>query len=159
MSFGNHSDLGRVVQAIKRELEKNPPIFPQQQQSQRQQQQQQQQLHSSQIVNMPNGVSPYLQQQQPQRGYSSPLVNSDSSFQKLSQLSVEQLQELDQNPVALKIFIRSLLAPDKQPGEVQAHEVRLVSMVDANLSEMKRHIDAVIAERRTLSEQVKRRFE
>jgi hypothetical protein len=28
VSFGIHSDLGRVVQAIKRELEKNPPIFP-----------------------------------------------------------------------------------------------------------------------------------
>jgi hypothetical protein len=47
VSFGVHSDLGRVVQVIKRELEKNPPIFKFNSQNQLlPQQQQQQQLVS-----------------------------------------------------------------------------------------------------------------
>jgi len=46
VSFGIHSDLGRVVQAIKRELEKNPPIFK---------------FASQQPV---NGQTPFQQQQQ-----------------------------------------------------------------------------------------------
>ncbi len=160
VSFGIHSDLGRVVQAIKRELEKNPPYFPAQYQNS---------LEASQRgggppnhnSNLVNGVPPpFLQQQQQQpTAYpirsliSSILPISESSFHQLTQLSLEELQELDENPTALKIFVRSLVATEPSGSETESKEVRLISMVDAKLSEIRRQIDALITERRHLAEQ------
>jgi ESCRT-I complex subunit VPS37 len=70
----------------------------------------------------------------------------------LSNLSLEELKELDENPVALKLFLRALFSPE--PQAVETKEVRLIRMADQNLSELRRQITAVIAERRSLSEQV-----
>ena len=84
---------------------------------------------------------------------SSPQVaNSESSFSQLSNLSLEELKELDENPAALKLFLRALISPEPQASETK--EVSLIRIADQNLSELRRQIAAVIAERRSLSEQV-----
>jgi len=156
--------LGRVVQAIKRELEKNPPYFPAQYQNSLEASQRGggPPIHNSNLV---NGVPPpFLQQQQQQQQQqptaypirsliSSILPISESSFHQLTQLSLEELQELDENPTALKIFVRSLVATEPSGSETESKEVRLISMVDAKLSEIRRQIDALITERRHLAEQ------
>ena len=153
------------MQAIKRELEKNPPFFPAQYQNNLEAAHQ----HHSNLV---NGVPPpFLQQQQqqqptayaicPQLGRSSISSNlpiSESSFHQLSKLSLEELQELDENPTALKVFVRSLVSTEPSGSEIdQSKEVRLISMVDAKLSEVRRQIDALISERRRLAEQARGR--
>jgi hypothetical protein len=166
VSFGIHSDLGRVVQAIKRELEKNPPFFPAQYQNNLEAVQRGGGGPPNHHSNLVNGVSPpFLQQHQqqqqtavysicPQLGRSSNLPISESSFPQLSKLSLDELKELDENPTALKIFVRSLVSTEPSGSEIESKEVQLISMVDAKLSEIRQQIDALISERRRLAEQV-----
>lgn len=150
ISFGIHSDLGRVVQAIKRELEKNPPLFPPQHP----------QASSNQGHSLVNGATPFAHQQQPSQPQggvypgairhpsqaSNPTtqspVSQESQIPELSKLKPEELQELSQNPVALKSFVRSL------------QNQKQTESINQNISAVRNQIDELLSERRRLADDI-----
>jgi len=66
-----------------------------------------------------------------------------------------QLKELDENPVALKIFVRNLRSPEGQSESKISFD--FFHSADQSLSETRRQIEASVAERRRLGEEVEQK--
>merc|ERR1711997_630786 len=86
-NFGIHSDLGRVVQAIKREFEKNPPTVIKEN-------------NGNQIDNLKHepSASPFVLKS----------VGSQPVIPEIEKLSKEELKELQTDQLAFKVFSRQL---------------------------------------------------
>ena len=78
-----------------------------------------------------------------------------SSFPELSKLTVDELKELDENPVALQLFLRNLRLPESHPETRK--EFQTLRLVDDALSEMRCQIDSAVAERRHLVDDVEQK--
>lgn len=120
-----HSDLGRVVQAIKREFELNQPVVLQQQL---------QRTHSGSAVHQQVASS-----------------NSASSITELRDLDVADLKELSENDIALKSLCESLLDPSarqKMDADIAALRSQIDSLSVANQSLQ----DRIEAKRESLCE-------
>merc|ERR1711997_700640 len=87
-NFGIHSDLGRVVQAIKREFEKNPPAVIKK--------------------NNSNQIQDNLKHEPSSSTFVLKSVGSQPVIPEIEKLSKEELKELQTDQLAFKVFSRQL---------------------------------------------------
>lgn len=89
-SFGLHSDLGRVVQAIKREFERNPPTV----------------MHNgSHVINNVNDTKTSVVIDPKSFG------NTRRSIPEIENLTKEELENIQKDPLAFSVFCRKLIIP------------------------------------------------
>jgi len=178
-SYGAHSDLGRVVQAIKRTLEREPPVVlasqhvvpPRPTHSH----------HQPSNAFMPPPTSypyypnhPYSQQPQPQGYYqrlpppaaslpSTPAPTSHRQvLSELEDLEVSELQELKGDQRALRAFLKSLPNPDmdsldskiKQERESVSVKLGENKAAVAKVTDKKAELDGLVATHQELCQKV-----
>ena len=76
---------------------------------------------------------------------------TSSSIPELSTLTADELKELNENPVALKSFVRTL---SRNECQMKSTGVQVLRLADEKMSEMRSQIDVQVAERRRLSDEV-----
>ena len=133
LNYSIHSDLGRVVQAIKMEMEKNPPVP--QPASQQQTQSKPQSQHSVYQASHLHNAYPY-QSAAFASGHSTRTNGASAGFARaapspaesaipgLNDLSEKELKELKDNEVAARAFVRSLPNPTVKRLEKEAADRR-----------------------------------
>jgi hypothetical protein len=130
-TYGRHSDLGRVVQAIKREFELHPPTMaattakisgPQNCDSASGQQQHRQIVIPSSSAVTANSFNGGESQSRP---------SSQRTLPQLERLSEEELKELHDDPVALRLFCHTL--DDPTFSELDQRSASLRNSIDSTM--------------------------
>lgn len=114
-SFGHHSDLGRVVQAIRREFERKPPIV-------------QKNINSTHSTT----ITPPLSSSSSTGAVESRMKSSiNRSIPEIEQLSKDELERLQSNPLAFSAFCRKL-------------NISMFASMEEKSAQLKRDVDSMM---------------
>jgi len=117
------TDLGRVVQAIKREFEKNPPQL----------------THSNPQKPLSETVNVAIRP-----ATSQPVPHASRSISEIEELSKDQLETLQKDPVAFGVFYRKLEVTTMSSLDDQATALKteIQSILDSSSSSLEAELDA-----------------